>query len=98
MAHHLHLMRLSGRFGGSRTRTATSRQVLCHLVSSLAMRVLEPIPGSVLSRFDDILLQDGSSLAVHDALAHRFPGRFTAVSPAAVELHVTMSLFEDRPL
>ncbi len=74
------------------------RQVLCHLVSSLAMRVLEPIPGSVLSRFDDILLQDGSSLAVHDALAHRFPGRFTAVSPAAVELHVTMSLFEDRPL
>ncbi|MFT5431340.1 MAG: hypothetical protein ACI9OJ_002019 [Myxococcota bacterium] len=75
-----------------------TRQVLCHLVSSLAMRVLEPLPQSVLARFDDILIQDGTPFAVHDALADRFPGRFTAFSPAAVELHVTMSLLDDRPV
>ncbi len=74
------------------------RQVLCHLVSSLAMRVLAPVQGGVLSQFKDIVIQDGSSLAVHKALASDFPGRFTTVSPAAVELHVTMSVFEDRPL
>lgn len=74
------------------------QRVLMHLVASLAMRVLAPVPGSVLSRFSDILLQDGSSLAVHGALASVLPGRFKAVSPAAVELHATMSVLEDRPV
>lgn len=74
------------------------RQVLCHLVASLVTRVLAAQAGTVLSRFKDIVIQDGSSLAVHDALAETFPGRFTTVSPAAVELHVTMSVLEDRPL
>jgi len=46
----------------------------------------------VLSRFDKILIQDGSSFAVHEKLKHDFPGRFTTISPAAVELHVTYNL------
>jgi len=71
------------------------RKVLCHLMSKLVLDVLRPRPGSPLARFDDILLHDGSSFAVHEALAERFPGRFTKHSPAAVELHATMSLLQD---
>ena len=33
-----------------------------------------------------------------DALQDTFPGRFTTVSPAAVELHATMSLFHDQAI
>jgi hypothetical protein len=43
----------------------------------------------VLSGFDKILIQDGSSFAVNEQLKKDYPGRFTAISPAAVELHVT---------
>jgi len=46
----------------------------------------------VLSSFDKILIQDGSSFAVHDKLKQDYPGRFTTISPAAVELHVTYNL------
>ena len=54
------------------------------LLDHLVLRVLAPLPGHALRRFDDILLQDGSSFAVVDALQDTFPGRFTTVSPAAV--------------
>jgi Transposase DDE domain len=50
---------------------------------------------SKLRRFKDIVLHDGTSFALKDSLAGQWPGRFTTVSPAAVELHVTMSLLED---
>lgn len=40
-----------------------------------------------------MLLQDGSSFALHDELAPVFAGRFTAISPAAIELH----LFNEQP-
>lgn len=69
-------------------------QLLQHLV----LRVLAPVPGHVLRRFDDIWLQDGSSFAVLDHLQDTFPGRFTKVRPAAVELHATMSLFADQAI
>jgi hypothetical protein len=46
--------------------------------------------------FKDIVIQDGSSFALHPALREIFPGRFTTISPAAVELHATMSLFDDQ--
>ena len=72
------------------------RQVLEHMLGTLAMSVLRPIAGSPLAQFTDIVLQDGSSFAIKDILAERFPGRFTATSPAAIELHATMSVFEDR--
>ncbi len=74
------------------------RLVLCHLLGRLVLRVLEPMATSPLRRFTDILLQDGSSLAVSDKLHEEYPGRFTTISPAAVELHATMSVYEDRPI
>ena len=72
------------------------RQVLCHLLGELVVQVLEPLPGSPLELFDDIELQDGSSFAIADELAAKYPGRFTKTSPAAIELHATMSLLQDR--
>jgi len=71
------------------------RQMLCRLLSSLALRILKPEPGSPLSAFDDIIIQDGSSFALKEVLSTVFPGRFTTVDPAAVELHATYSGFED---
>jgi len=72
------------------------REVLCLLIEHLVVDALRPIPGHLLARFTDILLQDGSSMAVDNALREEFPGRFTANRPAAVELHATMSLFKDQ--
>ena len=68
------------------------------LLDHLVLRVLAPVPGHALRCFDDILLQDGTSFAVVDALQDTFPGRFTKVSPAAVDLHATMSLFHDQAI
>lgn len=66
------------------------------LMSSLCVEVLSPLKDSALARFDDIVLHDGTSFALHEGLDVAFPGRFTTISPAAVELHVTMSLFHDN--
>ena len=57
-----------------------------------AIRTLRAAEG--LAEFDRVVIQDGSSFAVKDALRGRFPGRFKTVSPAAVELHATMELLE----
>src|SRR5260370_11801889 len=54
--------------------------------------------GSKLGRFRDMLQHDGSSFALKDGLKKQWPGRFTKISPAAVELHVTMSAFDDNPI
>lgn len=72
--------------------------VFQRLLGRLAMRTLAPVPGHALRRFDDIVVQDGSSFAIHDALQSVFPGRFTATNPAAVELHATMSVLGGQPL
>src|SRR4029434_5016655 len=45
-----------------------------------------------------MVIQDGRSFALHDALSQVFPGRFNAVKPAAVELHCPMDLLQDAPL
>lgn len=74
------------------------RLIVGHLLDELVIEALRPMHGSALNLFDDILLHDGSSFAVHDALAHVFPGRHTTISPAAVEVHSTMSLWNDQPL
>jgi hypothetical protein len=52
---------------------------------------LEPRVKSKLSQFSDILVHDGTSMGVHFGLAEDYPGRFTTVTPAAIEIHVTMS-------
>ena len=46
----------------------------------------------VLSRFEQILLQDGTSFGLNGQLQEAYPGRFTATSPAAAEIHVTYNL------
>jgi hypothetical protein len=74
------------------------RESLCDMMSQLTTKVLGFEAGTAFSEFGRLILQDGSSFALHNALADVFPGRFNAVSPAAVELHCTMDLLQDAPL
>lgn len=55
-------------------------------------QVLRFNPDSPFARFQRIILHDGSSFGVKSTLASEFPGRFTTISPAAVELPVSMDL------
>jgi Transposase DDE domain len=71
---------------------------LSDVMSQLIMKVLGFEAGAAFGEFNRLILQDGSSFALHQALAHVFPGRFNAVSPAAVELHCTMDLLQDAPI
>ena len=72
------------------------RQVFRDILQNLSANVLRPAAGGQLAYFDDLVVQDGSSFAVHDALARTFGGRFTTLCPAAVEIHTFMSLFHDQ--
>src|SRR3974390_1150108 len=74
------------------------RRLLERTLEKMTRRALAPNLGGKLGRFRDIRLHDGSSFALKDALRHEWPGRFTKVSPAAVEVHVTMSVFEDNAI
>jgi Transposase DDE domain len=71
---------------------------LSHIMSQLSMKVLGFEAGAAFSEFNRLILHDGSSFALHQALAHVFPGRFNTVSPAAVELHCTLDLLQDAPI
>src|SRR6195256_5749280 len=73
-------------------RTMTSR-----LIGDMTLKVLGFTKGRAFAEFRHIVLQDGSSLAIHDGLREVFPGRFKAVKPAAVELHTTMDVLCDAP-
>lgn len=53
--------------------------------------------GVELSAFKSIVLQDGSSFAVHDSLHETFKGRFTKISPAAIEVHVSWDVLQGYP-
>src|SRR5213593_1682736 len=64
------------------------RAVFTEVLRNLSQAVLRPAAGSALDGFADIVIQDGSSFAVHDALAGTFGGRFTKIRPAAVEAFV----------
>src|SRR6266705_347784 len=74
------------------------RTSLCHIMGQLTMKVLGFEAGQALSEFNRLILQDGSSFALHEALADVFPGRFNTVSPAAVELHCTLDVLQDAPI
>ena len=80
----------------------SAAQFLCtslgDIMGKLTLKVLGFQPGEALSEFHRIILQDGSSFAIHDALSQVFPGRFNAVNPAAVELHCTMDLLCDAAI
>src|ERR687895_2728049 len=71
---------------------------LSDIMNHLKMKVLGFEAGAAFSEFNRLILQDGSSFALHQALVHVFPGRFNAVSPAAVERHCTMDLLRDAPM
>src|SRR5947208_16609630 len=68
------------------------------LIGELTLKVLGFAKGRAFAEFRHIVIQDGSSFAIHDALREVFPGRFKAVKPAAVELHTTMDLLCDAPM
>ena len=74
------------------------RRLFSQLLTELALQVLAPLPSSALSRFTDILIQDGTSLTVHPSLREVWPGRFRNRAPAALKVHTTLSLFHDQPL
>src|SRR5258708_19446657 len=67
------------------------------LIGDLTLKVLGFAKGRAFAEFRHIVLQHGSSFAIHDGLREVFPGRFKAVKPAAVELHTTMELLCDAP-
>jgi hypothetical protein len=67
-------------------------------MGQLTMKVLGFEAGQAFSEFKRMVIQDGSSFALHDALAKVFPGRFNTVKPAAVELHCTLDVLQDAPI
>src|SRR5216117_3423907 len=67
------------------------------LIGELSLKVLGFAKGRAFAEFRHIVIQDGSSFAIHDGLREVFPGRFKVVKPAAVELHTTMDLLCDAP-
>src|SRR5499425_2714817 len=73
-------------------RTMTER-----LISDMTLKVLGFAKGHAFAAFRHLVIQDGSSFAIHDGLREVFPGRFKVVKPAAVELHTTMDLLCDAP-
>ena len=73
-------------------RTMTER-----LIGEMTLKVLGFAKGRAFTQFRHIVIQDGSSFAIHDGLREVFPGRFKVVKPAAVELHTTMDLLCDAP-
>ena len=72
------------------------QQMFVRLLMTLSVRTLKPEGGAAVARFKDIVIQDGSSFAVKHKLRDAFPGRFTTIEPAAVELHATYSGFRDE--
>ena len=74
------------------------RESLSHIMGQLSRKVLGFEAGQAFAEFNRLILHDGSSFALHQGLAHVFPGRFTTVSPAAVELHCTLDLLQDAPI
>jgi hypothetical protein len=75
---------------------AFMQQMLARLIDQLRLETLTPTGQRAVARFNDIVIHDGSSFALKPALSGAFPGRFTAVEPAAVEVHATFSGFADE--
>ena len=71
------------------------RLVLNRLLNDLACNVLRFTPDSPYAHFTHIHIQDGTSFALKSSLASTFPGRFTTISPAEVELHVDLDLMRE---
>ena len=72
------------------------RGMLARLIDQLRLQTLAPDGRKAVARFTDIVIHDGSSFALKAALSSTFPGRFTTIEPAAVEIHATYSGFADE--
>jgi hypothetical protein len=72
------------------------RMLFERMMSEMSLKVLSPLKEGPFRVFTDVAIHDGTSFALHADLSDLFPGRFTTISPAAVELHATMSLFHDN--
>jgi len=72
------------------------RGMLARLIDQLRVQTLTPEGQKAVARFNDIVIHDGSSFALKSALSGTFPGRFTTIEPAAVEVHATYSGFADE--
>lgn len=72
-------------------------QVLSLTIHETILKVLGFQKGQAFSEFKEILIQDGTSMSIKDALQEVFPGRFKNIKPAAVELHTTMNFLCDTP-
>jgi len=72
------------------------RGMFGRLVERLRLQTLTPNGERAVARFKDIVIHDGSSFALKSQLRGAFPGRFTAIEPAAVEVHATYSGFADE--
>ena len=75
---------------------AFMREMFARLVERLSIQTLTPEGQRAVARFKDIVIQDGSSFALTPTLHRTFPGRFTTIEPAAVEVHATDSGFFDE--
>jgi hypothetical protein len=71
------------------------RELVEKMLEQWVVKVLEAKKESALGVFRQIVIQDGSSFAVNEALSTCYPGRFKSCGPAAVELHVTMDLLNE---
>lgn len=71
------------------------RRAFHSLCQDLATQVIRRSRGTAVAFFSDILIDDGSSFGVAKGLRRAFPGRFTALLPAAVEVHAHMSLVKN---
>lgn len=67
------------------------QEMFTHLMSYLYQETFN-LETSQLNDFDDIYIQDGSSFSVNKLLKKHFPGRFTKISPAAIEVHAFYSM------
>ena len=72
------------------------RETLARLIEQLRVQTLTPDGQKAVARFTDIVIHDGSWFALKSALSGTFPGRFTTIEPAAVEVHATYSGFADE--
>ena len=76
---------------------AFARTLSERLISDMSLKVFGFTKGRAFGELRRILIQDGTSFAIHNALREVLPGRFKTVKPAAVELHTTMELLCDAP-
>ena len=67
-----------------------ARTLASRLIGDMTLNVLGCTRGRACAALRHIVIQDGSSLALQEALREVFPGRCKAVKPAAGARHATM--------